>query len=97
MTNNLITLSEALDYCGSVTGKRPSPSTISRWYLKGVAGVKLRTALINGDRYTKIEWLESFFIDSAEAKSSRSGKKVREGQRRSKLEKLKAQAAEVLA
>jgi hypothetical protein len=39
---------------------RPAASTIFRWRLRGVRGVKLETCLIGGRRYTSMEALERF-------------------------------------
>lgn len=39
---------------------RPHVSTLHRWRLRGVRGVKLETCLIGGRRYTSQEALERF-------------------------------------
>ena len=40
--------------------KRPHISTLHRWRLRGVRGVKLETCLIGGRRYTSREAVERF-------------------------------------
>ena len=39
---------------------RPNISTLHRWRLHGVRGIKLESVLIGGRRYTSIEALERF-------------------------------------
>ncbi|MCC9608553.1 DUF1580 domain-containing protein [Blastopirellula sp. JC732] len=39
---------------------RPNISTLHRWRLHGIRGVKLESALIGGRRYTSVEALERF-------------------------------------
>lgn len=46
--------------------RHPHVSTLHRWRLSGVRGVKLRTCLVGGRRYTTAEWLEEF-IDATSA------------------------------
>ena len=44
-----------------VPGRRPNASTIYRWVLKGIRGVRLETLLVGGCRLTSREALERFF------------------------------------
>jgi Protein of unknown function (DUF1580) len=39
---------------------RPNPVTLWRWRTKGIRGVRLRTELIGGRRFTRREWLDDF-------------------------------------
>jgi len=39
---------------------RPHLSTLHRWRLRGVRGVRLQTELIGGRRYTTRRWLREF-------------------------------------
>ncbi|QDV75376.1 DUF1580 domain-containing protein [Botrimarina mediterranea] len=39
---------------------RPHVATLHRWRTRGVRGVRLRTCLIGGRRYTTREWLREF-------------------------------------
>jgi len=41
-------------------GKQVHRSTIYRWIDRGIKGVVLRSELIGGLRYTRIEWLQEF-------------------------------------
>lgn len=49
--------------------RRPHTSTLHRWRLRGVRGVKLETILIGGRRYTSHEALERFFAATTAAAS----------------------------
>jgi hypothetical protein len=55
--------SEALlslnDAAKSLPG-RPHISTLHRWRLRGVRGIRLETALLGGRRFTSVEALERF-------------------------------------
>lgn len=39
---------------------QPHLSTLHRWRLRGVRGVKLQTRLVGGRRYTTSVWLQQF-------------------------------------
>jgi hypothetical protein len=39
---------------------RPHLSTVWRWCLRGIRGVKLRTVIVGGRRYTTREYLNDF-------------------------------------
>jgi Protein of unknown function (DUF1580) len=57
LSESLLTLSSA---AGSLPGK-PHTSTLHRWRLRGIRGVRLETILIGGVRYTSREALQRFF------------------------------------
>lgn len=66
--HKLLTLSQAARFARS--GNRSvAPSTIWRWYRKGIAGVKLETICLGGTRCTSAESLTAFFAAVTEAKS----------------------------
>lgn len=47
--------------CRHLPGQRkPHKSTIHRWWKRGVRGVRLRTTLIAGRRYTRPDWIAEF-------------------------------------
>lgn len=62
-TGGYLTLAEA---AAQLPG-RPHLSTIHRWRLRGVRGVRLRTCLVGGRRFTRPEWLRQFIVASSEA------------------------------
>lgn len=45
----------------STLASRPNISTIHRWRLRGVRGIKLESIMIGGVRYTSDEALQRFF------------------------------------
>ena len=55
-TENTVKLSKA----GNKFPSRPHPSTMWRWYMKGIRGVRLETFLCGGQRYTSTEAIERF-------------------------------------
>ena len=92
----IFTQSQALDYCESLIGKRPAPSSWHRWRIKGVSGVRLETILISGRVLTSREALVRFFRESAVAKNQRLSKSTSEGIRKAKLmREAEAEAAEL--
>jgi len=57
LSESLLTLTSAAQ---SLPGK-PHSSTLHRWRLRGIRGVRLETILIGGVRYTSREALQRFF------------------------------------
>lgn len=49
---------------------RPHLSTLHRWRLRGVRGIKLRTCLVGGRRFTRPEWLQEFIEATSHAGDS---------------------------
>lgn len=54
-------------WCEEHLGNRVSPSTLHRWRLRGVRGVKLETILIGGKRHSSVASLQRFFDASTRA------------------------------
>ena len=50
-----------------VPGKKPNTSTVYRWALKGVQGVRLETLRVGGARLTSIEALDRFYRATTQA------------------------------
>ena len=50
----------SLAAAGRTLPGKPHLSTLHRWRLRGVRGVRLETVLIGGRRYTSVEALERF-------------------------------------
>lgn len=62
---------------------QPHVSTLHRWRLRGVRGIKLRTALIGGRRFTTEEWVTEFIAASTNSSQcGLDGNTSRELQRR---------------
>lgn len=51
---------------------RPHVSTLWRWYLRGVRGVRLKTVVVGGRRYTTAAYLEDFVAHLSAPRSSAS-------------------------
>jgi hypothetical protein len=57
----------ALCQAGKLLPGRPHVSTLYRWHLRGIRGIRLETILIGGRRYTSQEALERFFAATTAA------------------------------
>ncbi len=55
---SLISFAEAAKYLPA--GRRPSYSTWWRWFRKGVRGIRLKTYLVGGRRYTTVDDIRTF-------------------------------------
>lgn len=81
--SELVRLSDAPAIVEELTGEKPHPCTVHRWAKNGLSGIKLRTIFACGCRRTKLEWLNLFFEEVADAKSNsdspcpQSGHKMR--------------------
>jgi len=62
-SETLLTFAEA----AAVLPDRPHVSTLHRWRLRGIGGVKLETIRIGGRRYTSHEALERFIGNTTAA------------------------------
>lgn len=69
--DKLLTLSQAARHA-KPGDRRLAPSTIWRWYRKGIAGVKLETICLGGTRYTSSASLQLFFDAITRAKSAQA-------------------------
>jgi hypothetical protein len=59
-SEQILTLTEAAKRIAPIGGKSPHPSTLWRWGLKGVRGVKLEILRIGGRIVTSMEAVERF-------------------------------------
>ena len=64
---SLIPFREVPGWCAQHLGNRVHPSTVHRWRLRGVRGVKLETILAGGIRYCSAESLIHFFEEITRA------------------------------
>jgi len=87
-TESLVTLSQA---SRSLPGN-PHLSTLHRWRLRGVRGVKLETCLIGGRRFTSLEAVANF-AEQISAKDNKSAKSATSLSRR-EVESLERQCQE---
>ena len=72
-------------------GKRPNISTVYRWMVDGVRGIKLESICIGGTRCTSIEALQRFF-DRLTAKAD--GQPVEKPQKLTAKRRKQIEAAE---
>lgn len=60
--DQLIPLSVAAREVPNRNGERGvNVSTVWRWSLRGIRGVRLRTEMVGGTRMTKLAWLDEFY------------------------------------
>jgi hypothetical protein len=72
-SEELLTLAQAARRYRPPDTRPLAPSTIWRWYTKGISGVKLETICMGGTRYTSVEALKRFFAAVTLARSTQSG------------------------
>jgi hypothetical protein len=63
-----LSLTDAAAFLGKVTGQKPHVSTIWRWCLKGVKGVRLESICIGGKRFVTAAAIERFVEGSTAAR-----------------------------
>ena len=79
-----------------VTGQRPHPTTLHRWRLRGVRGIKLETVLCGNRRMSSEPAVERFIIactraaDGGERESSRTPRRRDAAVQRAEAELAKA-------
>lgn len=78
----LLTLAQAARRIPSRTGKGLHVSTVGRWALKGLRGVKLETIQVGGTKYTSKEAVQRFF----DALTRLTEKRRDQGERLDKVE-----------
>ena len=66
INDKLIPFCKLSNWCEQNLGHRVSPSTLHRWRLRGIRGVKLETILIGGKRFTGESQLLCFFRTSTQ-------------------------------
>jgi hypothetical protein len=79
-TTAYVTLTEAAKLIpGRASGRRVSVTTLWRWCIRGVHGVRLRSVLVGGHRCTTRTWLQEFIeaITSAAEPPERTSPQVR--------------------
>lgn len=63
-----LSLPDAAEFLGKLTGQKPHVSTLWRWCLKGCKGVKLESICIGGKRFVTATAIERFIDASSEAR-----------------------------
>jgi len=80
------------DAAASLPG-RPHISTLHRWRLRGVRGIKLETVLVGGRRFTSQEALERFAANTTAASNGETNSPRTPKQRRQAIERAERQLA----
>lgn len=65
-----MSLPDAAEYLGRLTGQKPHVSTIYRWCLKGCKGVRLDSICIGGKRFVTATAIERFIEASTESRAA---------------------------
>ena len=87
------TLLSLADAAKSLPG-RPNLSTLHRWRLRGVRGVKLETCLIGGRRFTSLESLKKFAAATTAAASTRASPYQSPSRRQRAIDQAERELAE---
>jgi len=67
-----LSLFDAADYLGKLTGRKPHVSTLWRWCMKGCKGVRLESICIGGKRFVTANAIEQFIDASTTAQSAKA-------------------------
>jgi hypothetical protein len=67
-----LSLFDAADYLGKLTGRKPHVSTLWRWCMKGCKGVRLESICIGGKRFVTATAIEQFIDASTAAQSAKA-------------------------
>jgi len=63
-----LSLPDAAEFLGKITGQKPHVSTLYRWCLRGCKGVRLESICIGGKRFVTAAAIERFIEASSEAR-----------------------------
>lgn len=63
-----LSLLDAADFLGKITGQKPHVSTLWRWCLKGCKGIRLESICIGGKRFVTAAAIERFIDASSETR-----------------------------
>lgn len=66
-----LSIPDAAEFLGKLTGQKPHVSTLWRWCLKGCKGVKLESICIGGKRFVTAAAIEKFVEASTTARAGR--------------------------
>jgi len=78
----------------AATGQRPHPSTLHRWRLRGIAGVKLETVRCGGRRLCTIEAVRRFLNGVTAATDGEPVQTRTPRQRQRDIDRAEAELAE---
>lgn len=93
--DRMVRLSKAGMIVAKITGEpAPSPSTIHRWALRGLKGVRLRTAYAGGQRRTTEDWVREFFSEVTAAADGERIDRPKSSSRESSIRRAERELAE---
>ncbi len=75
----------------AATGQRPHPSTLHRWRLRGIAGVRLETVRCGGKRLCSVEAVRRFLADVTAATDGASTPARTSRQRQAAIDRAEAE------
>ena len=84
-----------VDAVEQVTGRRPSLSTLHRWRLRGVRGVKLQTVLVGGRRFVTEDAVREFIAATTMAGERDPSARAEAGSRDRQIEDAESQLREM--
>jgi hypothetical protein len=91
-SETVVSLTEASKHVPSRRqGKKTAVSTIWRWAMKGIRGVKLETIMIGGTRCTSLQALQRFFEQVTEVTNGTTAMPSTSRRRQSQLQAAEAE------
>ena len=73
------------------TGQRPHPSTLHRWRLRGIRGIRLETVRCGGRRLTSVEAVRRFLAETTAAVDGASTPARTSRQRQAAIDRAEAE------
>ena len=83
--SDLLTFSQA----SSVIPGHPSPSTLWRWHVRGVSGIRLRTICVGSRRFVSRQALNEFIDSCTKARDALCSESQPDGQPKDRSEEVK--------
>lgn len=85
----IISLEDAVDHIGKITGRKRNKNVVTRWMIRGVSGVNLDTIRVGREIYTSHEAINRFLNEVAQSKIKKEkvdNSKLGTGLRRAQIE-----------
>ena len=64
----IISLEDAVNHIGKITGRKRNKNVVTRWMIRGVSGVNLDTIRVGREIYTSHEAINRFINEVAQSK-----------------------------
>lgn len=91
----IISIDDAANHVGKISGKKRNRSVIHRWINRGVSGVKLDAIRIGGEIFTSQEAVNDFLNRSREARTKKHSTATANGIRLAANPDIDAEAQEL--